>query len=350
MSEVLTKLSVIVCTRNRGASLRKTLDSLLTASNLAQQDWELVVVDNGSTDSTSSVLAEYATKFPSHLRTKGEPKKGKSNALNTGVCAARGEILAFTDDDCLCDVRYLEGIREVFSNPDVDAVQGRILVEVEGQRPAWLSQEMLASMGLIDLCQTVHELAPSEVYLHGGNSIVRRSVFAKAGGFRLDLGPGSVAGREGDTEFSRRVAAAGCRIFFVPQILVRHQLQATCMRRRYYFARFYHRGISRAHYFPIARYNPSWDPSVPAWRYKMYYIKEMLFAGVRAFCLNLWGRSADAMDLVLKLVEETGFYWEFARLRRLGITGFPVPAILDQDGQPVRSEAGPVSLVGAVAG
>ena len=82
----------------------------------------------------------------------------------------------------------------------------------------------------------------------------------------------------------------------------------------------------------------------------MYYIKEMWLAGVRAFCLNLWGRSADAMDLVLKLVEETGFYWEFARLRRLGITGFPVPAILDQDGQPVRSEAGPVSLVGAVAG
>src|SRR5271156_2755228 len=93
------KLSDILCTYNRAESLAKALASIAQSTVPDSIQWEVLVVDNNSRDATRSVVEEFWWRDPSRFRYLFEPKQGKSNALNAGIQQARGEILAFTDDD-----------------------------------------------------------------------------------------------------------------------------------------------------------------------------------------------------------------------------------------------------------
>ena len=91
--------TIIVCTYNRCKSLAKTLESIATLRVPGPVEWEVLVVDNNSTDQTRAVVEGFSCRYPSRFRYLFEPQQGKSCALNAGIQAARGEILAFTDDD-----------------------------------------------------------------------------------------------------------------------------------------------------------------------------------------------------------------------------------------------------------
>src|SRR3972149_11592204 len=106
-------ITVLICTRNRAPDLRISLETLLTPADLATRDWEVIVVDNDSSDETSAVCRGYEAEFPGHFRFLLEPKKGKSNALNAGIAAARGDVIAMTDDDVLVPPGYLNGVRRI---------------------------------------------------------------------------------------------------------------------------------------------------------------------------------------------------------------------------------------------
>ena len=82
------------------------LNSLFTAENLKLPNWEVLVVET-STDNTIEVCREFQRQFPRHFRFLTEKKLGKSHALNTAVVAAKGDVLAFIDDDVICDANYI---------------------------------------------------------------------------------------------------------------------------------------------------------------------------------------------------------------------------------------------------
>lgn len=114
--------SVIICTRNRADSLARTLDSVRAAAADVTDAWELLIVDNGSTDHTQAVVARFQADLP--LRSVSEPDAGLSHARNAGLAAAQGQYIIWTDDDVLVDDNWLKAYFSAFrSNPD-DAIFG----------------------------------------------------------------------------------------------------------------------------------------------------------------------------------------------------------------------------------
>ena len=101
-------ISVIVCAYNRCESLAKTLDSIAKSILPGNTAWEVLVVDNNSTDQTAEVIKDFCCRYPLHFRYLFEPTQGKSYALNAGILESRGAILAFTDDDITVESTWFQ--------------------------------------------------------------------------------------------------------------------------------------------------------------------------------------------------------------------------------------------------
>ena len=137
-------LSVVISTRNRGASLRATLSSLISADRPGIRA-EIVVVDNGGSDDTEAVVASFAPDVP--IRYLRENAIGKCHALNKGVAAASGAILAVLDDDMTVDREWLRAVVDICGRyPDADVFGGSIrVVFPSGDIPEWAKQRMIFS-------------------------------------------------------------------------------------------------------------------------------------------------------------------------------------------------------------
>ena len=119
-------LSVILCTYNRCQSLEKALASVAASRTPDRTDWEVLVIDNNSKDQTRQVIEECASRNPGRFRYIFEAKQGKSNALNTGIREARGDILAFMDDDVLVEPSWLDSLTRPLRESNVSGTGGRI--------------------------------------------------------------------------------------------------------------------------------------------------------------------------------------------------------------------------------
>lgn len=128
--------SVVICTRNRAHSLARTLDSLFHAAAHTCEPWELIVVDNGSSDDTPATVKSFATRMP--LRLVSQPVAGLSNARNAGVAVVRGTYVLWTDDDVMVDEQWLAAWFRAFRNRPDDAVfGGRTEPRFEEPQQAW---------------------------------------------------------------------------------------------------------------------------------------------------------------------------------------------------------------------
>ena len=116
------RVSVVVPVRNRAGVVRDCIESILR-SDYDRSLWELICVDNGSVDGTRDILASYE----SEIRMLDEPRSGPAPARNTGIRAATGDVIAFTDSDCVVERDWLRRIVQPLSDPAVGAVGGRIL-------------------------------------------------------------------------------------------------------------------------------------------------------------------------------------------------------------------------------
>lgn len=291
------QITVIICTRNRGEMLRETLDSLLIPANLESSDWELVVVDNASTDRTRDVCRDFQQRFPRHFRLAVETRVGKSNALNTGIGAARGELLAFTDDDVLCAPSFLTEIRALFARFPADAVQGRVFLECEGGQPEWLDSHLALTVAFRDCGEEVTEL---EGTLFGLNMVVRADVFRKVGGFASYLGPGQLGISE-DTEITFRMRRAGMRLLYAPRIVVYHRLSRQRLTRSFLRKRFFQEGRASAY---------REDLPVSLFRFGLYVTKEFLFGQIQAIRHRRAGRPAMALRRECEACRQAGFFWQ----------------------------------------
>src|SRR4051812_25892690 len=119
------RFSVAICTRNRAASLRRTLASIAAAAQ-PHADWETIVVDNGSTDDTADVASSFDERLP--IRVVHEAEAGLSRARNAAVRVAQGEYIVWTDDDCVVDARWLTAYVDAFDRWPSAAVFGGPIV------------------------------------------------------------------------------------------------------------------------------------------------------------------------------------------------------------------------------
>ena len=240
------KVTVILCTYNRSASLAKALESLAAMKVPAEVDWRVLVVDNNSKDDTRQVVESFCRREPGHFAYLFEPKQGKSNALNSGIAQAEGEILAFTDDDLTVEPDWLDQLTKPFSDPQWAGTGGRVLLEQSFHPPAWLGLSGPSSIGgILAYFDPGNEPRAFDVPPVGANMAYRREMFSKYGGFRTDLGPcPGRAVRYEDTEFGSRLLKGGDRIRYVPTAVVRHEVRPERVRQEYFLNYFY--GYGRA--------------------------------------------------------------------------------------------------------
>src|SRR5579883_2283228 len=120
-------MSVVVSTRNRADALPNLFEALGKQTISGRIPWELVIVDNGSSDGTGAKIRELASRAAFPVAAIFEGRRGKSRGLNTGLAAARGRIVALTDDDGIPAADWLQRIFEYFaSHPDVGCLGGRV--------------------------------------------------------------------------------------------------------------------------------------------------------------------------------------------------------------------------------
>lgn len=283
------RITVLIATRGRTASLPHTLESLLCPTNLEVGDWEvLVITDYDCQEGTAQICADFQRHFPSHFRFLVQEKTGKSNALNLGIAAADGDILALTDDDVIVSPDYIRGVRMFFESYPADAAQGRILLDCEGGLPHWLPPRMKSFIGWCDFGEEVQEWTQTRHTLFGTSMAVRAEAARSIGGFAPELGAGTAVGYCEDTEFSVRLRQAGRRLFYAPHIVVRHQLSRKRLTRSFFRKRYFGFGRSQAYY--VAR------PDIAFWRYAYWQLRHVLSWEAKALGHLLANRPADTLN------------------------------------------------------
>jgi glycosyltransferase involved in cell wall biosynthesis len=232
-------ISVILCTYNRCESLKTTLDSLTALVVPQSIEWEVLVVDNNSKDRTREVINEFCLRNPGRFRYISELKQGLSNARNAGIGQARGEILAFVDDDVTVEPGWLHDLTANLYDGQWSGAGGRILPPTEFAPPPWLELRGPWGQGgplcaQFDFGDTPGELKEEPPY--GTNMAFRKTMFEKYGGFRVDMGRcgGSLIGNE-DTEFGRRLMAAGERLRYEPSAIVYHSIAEERLNKKYFW-------------------------------------------------------------------------------------------------------------------
>ena len=240
------KFSVIIATYNRAAELVKTLESLAMLEPAGP--WDVIVVDNNSTDNTREVVLQQVDSFPVTLRYIFENEQGRSAALNAGIRAAQGEILAITDDDVRVDPKWLRNASQALERLGCDYLGGKALPIWEADLPDWLPNRGGKHWGVIALLDYGPEPIEfgAKVPL-GVNMIFRRECFERAGLWDNSIGrkAGTLLGQE-VREWTQRGRAAGLRGFYSPDLIVHHVIPQDRLTKKYFRKWFYWHGISRA--------------------------------------------------------------------------------------------------------
>ena len=238
-------ISVILCTYNRHQELAKALESV-TASNLPDSvEWEVLVVDNKSTDRTREVVEAFVARYGERFRYIFEERQGKSYALNTGIRQARGEVLAFLDDDVVVDQDWLHSLTSPMLKEDWVGAAGRVFPERDLVLPSWIKRDSRFIVGPLVMFDLGPNAAPLNEVPFGTNMAFRKTVFQKHGDFRTDLGPrpGSEIRGE-DSEFVFRLFASKEPLRYEPAALVYHSVSENRLTKKYFLAWWFDKGRS----------------------------------------------------------------------------------------------------------
>jgi glycosyltransferase involved in cell wall biosynthesis len=235
------ELSVIICSRNRAASLRRTLNSIARMAALRDSAWEVIVVDNASQDNTREVVEWYARSCPFPIRYVREEKVGLSFARNRGLVEAGGRLLAFTDDDVILDENWIRNIVIAFEKYDAACIGGKILPIWEGPKPKWLSEDLYPILALLDYGDKPYSLQKPKIW--GANFAIKASACRYYGPFSTKLGrvPDKLYSGE-ETELCRRLLCAKEEIMYVPEIVVHHCISKERMKKKYFRKWVYDQG------------------------------------------------------------------------------------------------------------
>ncbi len=209
-------VSVLLPTCNRCNRLPLLLDTLKNSGAAGVTGTEVLVIDNGSTDNTKQVVAEYTSSENPAVRYVWESKPGKSLALNAGIREAKGEILVVIDDDCIPGPGWVRSILNEFeSDPDLSLLGGRVELYDEKDLP----QTLLLQNDRIVVRTARQVFEPTVI---GGNMAFRKAVLTATHGYDPLLGPGAIGMATEDIDIVYRALRKGFKIAYSPEVIIFH--------------------------------------------------------------------------------------------------------------------------------
>ena len=215
----MLQISLIICTYNRADLLPRCLVHA-TAQSLPAGEYEVIVVDNASSDHTQAIVQQF-----SGVRYLFCATRGLSSARNTGVAAARAPLVAFIDDDCLADGNLLAELIETFArHPEAGCAGGAIAIRLPVPLPRWYSQQFAGYFGeYAPGGAGIHRVTELRQYPFGGNLALRKKAILEAGYFSEKLGRVGTnqAGGE-ELDLQQRIVERGYEIFVNPNARVVH--------------------------------------------------------------------------------------------------------------------------------
>ncbi|MEP0923561.1 glycosyltransferase [Leptolyngbya sp. ST-U4] len=225
--------------------------------------FEILVVDNGSTDNTKDITRAAINEFSPHqIRYIYEPEPGLLSGRHRGALEAKGEILTFVDDDIEADPEWLRAIKESFDDPTVKLVGGRNLPKYEVEPPAWLEWfwtehpfgKVCVNLSLLDFGDQVREINAN--YVWGLNFSIRKSALFELGGFHPDCISKHLQHFQGDGEtgLTQKANAKGYKAIYQPKALLFHQVLKQRMTYEYFDRRYFYQGVCDS-YSEIRRNN-----------------------------------------------------------------------------------------------
>jgi len=242
------RISVVVCTYNRSRLLAQVMQGLCEQS-LDRRQYEIIVVDNGSTDDTAGVVERFV--LAGHVRYRVETRPGLSHARNRGWREARGEYVAYVDDDCRVPSGWLAVGADVIEAVAPAMFGGPYYAFYETPKPAWFKD----SYATHDNGGRARLLGRHE-YLSGGNMFVRRDLLERLGGFDPALGmSGEAIGYGEETHLQLRIRAAmpDAAIYYEPRLFVYHLVRPQKMSLRWMVRQHLSQGRAAYHVFDRAR-------------------------------------------------------------------------------------------------
>jgi glycosyltransferase involved in cell wall biosynthesis len=245
--------SVLIATYNRAALLDETLSWLARMAVAPARSWEVIVVDNNSTDDTRTTVTRHQSRFPVALTYLFEARQGRSNALNSAIDQARGRVLLFTDDDVRVQDGWLDAACETLleAEPSLGYAGGPVRPIWGAPPPRWLDLtrgDLWGTIAIQDHGAAAVSYEETRRVPLGANMAVRAEVFERVGGFRADLGRGSgrvLLGQE-VPEWLLRARRAGFTGMYVPAMEVHHHIPASRLTPRYFRRWWFGKGVSRA--------------------------------------------------------------------------------------------------------
>jgi glycosyltransferase involved in cell wall biosynthesis len=238
------QISAIICALHHTAYLDKAIQSLINQT-LPKEQYEIIVVSSGSIDETKMIGESF--NHLENFRCIHEPIKGLSQARNMGWQDARGEYVAYLDDDAIASPEWLERIVNAFETirPPPGGVGGKIIPIWEGKRPDWLSKQLEAPLTILNWGDRPIFLTEEYQYLAGANVSYRREILQNIGGFCTNLG------RKGNTLLSneerlldRTLRKQGLGLYYDPKICVRHHIKVERLVKSWFYKRFFWQGVS----------------------------------------------------------------------------------------------------------
>lgn len=246
-------ISIIIPTFNRGNQLTSTL------SSLAKQDWnipaEVIVVDNGSTDDTKTVVEQFEKQIP-NLIYRYDAMPGLLTGRHHGAAIARGEILCFLDDDVILNQEYLKNLAETFLNDkNLHLATGPCLPNYEDEPPQWLAHfwqqrhagQYCGWLSLLDFGNSEIEIDPNFVW--GLNFCIRKKTLIDLGGFHPDCIPDRLQQYQGDGETGLTLKAIekGLKAKYIPGLMLYHHVSKQRLTMEYFKKRAFYQGVCNSY-------------------------------------------------------------------------------------------------------
>lgn len=220
------RFSFVTCTYNREKKLSNTLQSLVE-QQFEANDFEIIVINNNSTDDTENVCRTLIEEYPNlHISYYNEMNQGLSFALNRGIKEAQGEFLIYVDDDETIDREHLSRLSEhLKSYPNIQLAASPVVPVYETDTPKWLSPFLYRLIGGYFAAGSKVKVLGKGSYPGTGHTIIKRNLYDQFGTYNTELGRkgNGLLGAE-DKDMSHRLIANGIPCYYLPDIPIYHHI------------------------------------------------------------------------------------------------------------------------------
>lgn len=250
----MIQLSIIIPTRNRSHLLHNTIESI-TKQTYPKENYEVIIIDNGSTDDTKDVVMSFKSILP-NLVYHYDSTPGLHVGRHNGYILAKSEVLVYADDDIEAFPSWLDGIFESFQDPEVMLVGGKDLPKYEQKPPFWIEEQWYNinkegrsydALSLVDLGDSVKEIPP--YYVFGCNYSVRKKIITETNGFHPDGVPFNMIELRGDGEWyvNKYIIEHGYKVIYNPKASVYHVVTKDRMTLDYLKRRAFRKGVEQSY-------------------------------------------------------------------------------------------------------